>query len=56
MVGSQFHPELMSRPMRPHPLFREFIAFAKRRAEASLTAEAGADVDRPVDPAGLLPA
>ena len=25
MVGSQFHPEFQSRPLRPHPLFREFI-------------------------------
>ncbi|HHV54606.1 MAG TPA: CTP synthase [Firmicutes bacterium] len=27
-VGSQFHPELKSRPNRPHPLFREFIRAA----------------------------
>jgi CTP synthase len=25
MVASQFHPEFLSRPLRPHPLFREFI-------------------------------
>jgi CTP synthase len=25
-VGSQFHPEFKSRPTRPHPLFRDFIA------------------------------
>lgn len=24
-VGTQFHPELKSRPLHPHPLFREFI-------------------------------
>jgi len=24
-VGCQFHPEFKSRPMRPHPLFREFV-------------------------------
>jgi CTP synthase len=24
-VASQFHPEFLSRPQRPHPLFREFI-------------------------------
>ena len=24
-VGCQFHPEFLSRPDRPHPLFREFI-------------------------------
>jgi CTP synthase len=30
-VGCQFHPEFKSRPMRPHPLFRDFIAAAKAR-------------------------
>ena len=24
-VGTQFHPELKSRPLSPHPLFKEFI-------------------------------
>lgn len=24
-VGAQFHPEFKSRPLKPHPLFREFI-------------------------------
>ena len=24
-VGTQFHPEFKSRPMRPQPLFREFV-------------------------------
>jgi CTP synthase len=28
-IGCQFHPELKSRPGRPHPLFREFVAAAK---------------------------
>jgi CTP synthase len=27
-VGGQFHPEFKSRPLRPHPLFREFIRAA----------------------------
>jgi CTP synthase len=26
MVGSQFHPEFLSRPNRPHPLFSAFVA------------------------------
>ncbi len=30
MVGTQFHPEFKSRPTRPHPLFRDFIAAALR--------------------------
>jgi CTP synthase len=28
MLGSQFHPEFKSRPTRPHPLFKAFIAAA----------------------------
>ncbi|MBI5837258.1 MAG: CTP synthase [Candidatus Eisenbacteria bacterium] len=31
-VGVQFHPELKSRPARPHPLFTGFVAAAKREA------------------------
>tara|TARA_Y100000588_G_scaffold67908_1_gene68903 strand:+ start:5726 stop:7357 length:1632 start_codon:yes stop_codon:yes gene_type:complete len=30
MLGVQFHPEFLSRPDRPHPLFREFVDTAKR--------------------------
>ena len=30
-VGTQFHPELLSRPLTPHPLFREFIKAAIKR-------------------------
>ncbi|MEW6262655.1 MAG: CTP synthase [Thermodesulfobacteriota bacterium] len=35
-VGCQFHPEFKSRPMDPHPLFREFIraALEYKRARA----------------------
>jgi CTP synthase len=32
-VGCQFHPELKSRVMRPHPLFREFVRACVRRGE-----------------------
>jgi CTP synthase len=32
MVGTQFHPEFRSRPDRPHPLFRELIAAARKRS------------------------
>jgi len=34
MLGTQFHPELQSRPNRPHPLFREFVAAAKAVGQA----------------------
>ncbi len=32
-LGCQFHPELKSRPMRPHPLFAAFIRAAKARRD-----------------------
>ena len=30
MLGVQFHPEFLSRPNRPHPLFRSFVGVAKQ--------------------------
>jgi CTP synthase len=30
MLGTQFHPEFLSRPTRPHPLFKAFMAAAKK--------------------------
>jgi CTP synthase len=32
MVGSQFHPEFLSRPMNPHPLFVGLLKAAKEKA------------------------
>jgi len=32
MVACQFHPEFLSRPMRPHPLFVGLLKAAKERA------------------------
>ena len=34
-VAVQFHPELKSRPNRPHPLFRDFITASLNHAEQS---------------------
>jgi CTP synthase len=34
MVGSQFHPEFLSRPNRPHPLFRQFVEIIRDRVHA----------------------
>ena len=31
-IGVQYHPELKSRPLRPHPLFRSFIEAAKTQS------------------------
>jgi len=35
MVGSQFHPEFLSRPMRPHPLFVGLVKAAKEKHAAA---------------------
>jgi CTP synthase len=43
MMGVQFHPEFLSRPNRPHPLFQEFIAAAK------VTLREGAQPPLPMD-------
>ena len=47
-IGCQFHPELQSRPTRPHPLFAGFVAAAVRqkradRADLHDAAAAGAE-------------
>jgi CTP synthase len=41
MLGSQFHPELQSRPNRPHPLFKAFVA-AALQYEAGIVSEVAA--------------
>jgi CTP synthase len=33
MLGTQFHPEFLSRPNRPHPLFLTFIETAKQQKQ-----------------------
>ena len=42
-VAGQFHPELRSRPTRPHPLFRDFVGAAQayRRAQADESVSVG---------------
>ncbi len=32
-VATQFHPEFKSRPLRPHPLFKEFLKSAIKRSQ-----------------------
>jgi CTP synthase len=50
-VASQFHPEFKSRPERPAPLFREFVAAALMSARAGMRMRAHTDagVSDPVD-------
>jgi CTP synthase len=44
-VGCQFHPELKSRPTRPHPLFKRFIeASVAVRTKRDASASAAGDV------------
>jgi CTP synthase len=42
-IAGQFHPELRSRPTRPHPLFREFVGAAQvhRRARSDRSVSVG---------------
>ncbi len=37
MVGSQFHPEFLSRPNRPHPLFSAFLEASIANRDASVS-------------------
>ncbi|MDH3606605.1 MAG: CTP synthase [Acidimicrobiia bacterium] len=48
-VGSQFHPELRSRPTHPHPLFVGFMkaALAHRRSDGQLVVELDEKVPDP---------
>jgi len=45
-IGCQFHPELQSRPTRPHPLFAGFIAAAaKTKRRRATTRDSAALVE-----------
>ncbi len=44
-VGTQFHAEYRSRPNRPHPLYREFIGAALRRARVTVGARHAAEAE-----------
>ncbi len=44
-IGSQFHPEFKSRPLRPHPLFYGFVGASARKT--SEDGEAAAEALRP---------
>jgi CTP synthase len=52
-IASQFHPEFKSRPERPAPLFRDFIAAALERAGTSGDGGAGRRGDAGDAPATL---
>lgn len=43
MLGTQFHPEFLSRPNRPHPLFLAFMKAVRERAGLEAAREAAND-------------
>jgi len=43
-VGCQFHPELKSRPTRPHPLFAGFVGAARQHAKSAAPREAPSEL------------
>ena len=47
-IGCQFHPEFKSKPLEPHPLFREFIvaSYKNRQVRASQHASSDAAASR----------
>jgi CTP synthase len=47
MLGTQFHPEFLSRPNRPHPLFLAFIKAVRERTLGSAQAENQPETDEP---------
>ena len=49
MLGSQFHPEFLSRPDRPHPLFKAFVEAVASRAGVFEDAGIQAEVDEEVE-------
>jgi CTP synthase len=38
-LGCQFHPEFKSKPLEPHPLFREFIIASYKNRQVRLATE-----------------
>ena len=53
MVGTQFHPEFLSRPNRPHPLF---VGFLKAVREHGRTRQVAADHSKQFEPTQELSA
>jgi CTP synthase len=48
-LAVQYHPEFKSKPLSPHPLFRDFVraSLENRRSRGARTAPAGAAATRP---------
>jgi CTP synthase len=48
-IGTQAHPELVSRPDAPHPLFDGFVAAAKVMSMAKVTTAIDSSINNPVN-------
>jgi len=46
-LGCQFHPEFKSKPLEPHPLFRDFIAASYQNRLAQSRTSASATMEQP---------
>ncbi|MBI5153880.1 gamma-glutamyl-gamma-aminobutyrate hydrolase family protein, partial [Candidatus Poribacteria bacterium] len=48
-VGCQFHPEFQSRPLEPHPLFRDFVGaiVASEGRKSAIPGQSGGNADWP---------
>jgi CTP synthase len=44
-LGCQFHPEFKSKPLEPHPLFREFVIASYKNRHTRLTQVATTELD-----------
>jgi CTP synthase len=49
-VATQAHPELKSRPNRPHPLFRDFVGAAAAHAGVRAETAESIEVAAPASP------
>lgn len=56
MLGSQFHPEFKSRPNRPHPLFKAFLAAVVAHQNGRSPATNGAAPEQAITEEKLSPA
>jgi CTP synthase len=55
-IATQFHPELRSRPMSPHPLFAAFVrAAARREARGGTRREAAPEIAASEEAVGAAP-
>ena len=48
-VAAQYHPEFLSRPTRPEPLFREFVRATVAQRESGVESAAGSQSQAPVE-------